>query len=76
MRYTRTLSALALILATSPLSHAEDAGRRLAKWKTLDGKAPLVIGHRGASGYLPEHTLESYRRAMNLAPTMSNRTSS
>jgi glycerophosphoryl diester phosphodiesterase len=28
---------------------------------TLDGKPPLVIGHRGASGYLPEHTLEAYQ---------------
>jgi glycerophosphoryl diester phosphodiesterase len=27
---------------------------------------PLVIGHRGASGYLPEHTLESYTRAIEL----------
>lgn len=25
---------------------------------------PLVIGHRGASGYLPEHTLESYTLAI------------
>jgi glycerophosphoryl diester phosphodiesterase len=25
---------------------------------------PLVIGHRGASGYLPEHTLESYALAV------------
>jgi glycerophosphoryl diester phosphodiesterase len=31
---------------------------------TLDGKAPLVIGHRGASGYLPEHTLEAYKKAI------------
>jgi glycerophosphoryl diester phosphodiesterase len=27
---------------------------------------PLVIGHRGASGYLPEHTLESYSKAIEL----------
>ncbi|MEY4516525.1 MAG: hypothetical protein RL180_871 [Pseudomonadota bacterium] len=27
---------------------------------------PLVIGHRGASGYLPEHTLESYKKAIEL----------
>jgi glycerophosphoryl diester phosphodiesterase len=27
---------------------------------------PLVIGHRGASGYRPEHTLESYRLAIRL----------
>ncbi len=28
--------------------------------KSSDGKAPLVIAHRGASGYLPEHTLAAY----------------
>jgi glycerophosphoryl diester phosphodiesterase len=33
-------------------------------FKTLDGKPPLVIGHRGASGYLPEHTLEAYKLAI------------
>lgn len=27
-------------------------------------KRPLVIGHRGASGYLPEHTIESYALAI------------
>ncbi|NUR07958.1 MAG: glycerophosphodiester phosphodiesterase [Nocardioidaceae bacterium] len=27
---------------------------------------PLVIGHRGASGYRPEHTLASYRLAIDL----------
>ncbi len=34
------------------------------QWKTLNGQRPLVIGHRGASGYLPEHTIVSYRRAI------------
>lgn len=33
-------------------------------YRTLDGRPPLVIGHRGAPGYLPEHTLASYRRAI------------
>ncbi len=33
-------------------------------YNTLDGKAPLVIGHRGASGLRPEHTLEGYRLAI------------
>lgn len=28
--------------------------------------APLVIAHRGASGYLPEHTLEAYRLAIEM----------
>jgi len=27
---------------------------------------PIVIGHRGASGYRPEHTLEAYRLAIDL----------
>jgi len=31
---------------------------------TLDGKPPLIIGHRGASGYLPEHTLDAYQLAI------------
>lgn len=33
-------------------------------YPTLRGEKPLVIGHRGASGYLPEHTLEAYRLAI------------
>ncbi len=35
--------------------HAQSVG-----WKTLDGRAPLLIAHRGASGYQPEHTLAAY----------------
>jgi glycerophosphoryl diester phosphodiesterase len=30
----------------------------------MNGLAPVVIGHRGAAGYRPEHTLESYRLAI------------
>jgi glycerophosphoryl diester phosphodiesterase len=33
-------------------------------FKTLGGSAPLVIGHRGASGERPEHTLASYQLAI------------
>ncbi len=33
-------------------------------FNTLSGSAPLVIGHRGSSGTLPEHTLESYKAAI------------
>ena len=29
-------------------------------FKTLNGLSPLLIAHRGASGYLPEHTLAAY----------------
>ena len=37
-----------------------------ARWNTLDGKAPLVIAHRGASGHRPEHTLASYALAIEM----------
>ncbi|MBX3605018.1 MAG: glycerophosphodiester phosphodiesterase [Piscinibacter sp.] len=30
------------------------------------GRAPIVIGHRGAAGYLPDHTLASYALAIEL----------
>ena len=33
---------------------------------TLDGRKALVIGHRGAAGYLPDHTLEGYRRSIEM----------
>ncbi|MEM6415787.1 MAG: glycerophosphodiester phosphodiesterase family protein [Pseudomonadota bacterium] len=34
-------------------------------WSTLNGAAPLVIAHRGASGYRPEHTLAAYELAID-----------
>jgi glycerophosphoryl diester phosphodiesterase len=33
---------------------------------TLSGHPPLVIAHRGASGYLPDHTLQGYAKAIEL----------
>jgi glycerophosphoryl diester phosphodiesterase len=33
-------------------------------FKTLDGKAPIVIGHRGAAGERPEETIASYKAAI------------
>lgn len=33
---------------------------------TLTSAPPIVIGHRGASGYRPEHTLASYELAIAL----------
>ncbi|MBD0335894.1 MAG: esterase-like activity of phytase family protein, partial [Cyanobacteria bacterium Co-bin13] len=34
------------------------------QFDTLTGNAPIVIGHRGASGERPEHTLEAYKLAI------------
>ncbi len=56
MRFALALCVLAMSFLDVPASAQAP--------KTLDGKPPLVIGHRGASGYLPEHTLEAYRLAI------------
>ena len=57
----RTLSIALAVFALSV-----NAQQRFAQWRTLDGKQPLIIAHRGASGYYPEHTLEGYKRAIEL----------
>jgi glycerophosphoryl diester phosphodiesterase len=55
--------ALTLISLPSVAHEAQHRGRH----HHLDGvQKPLVIGHRGASGYLPEHTLEGYALAIEL----------
>ena len=38
----------------------------MSAFPTLDGDAPLVVAHRGASGHRPEHTLEAYRLGIDL----------
>ncbi|MFY8116193.1 MAG: glycerophosphodiester phosphodiesterase family protein [Roseateles sp.] len=60
MHRTLTLPALAAAMLLSAAAPAALA------WNTLDGKAPLIIAHRGASGLLPEHTLEAYAKAIEL----------
>lgn len=51
-------------LATAALLTACGGGDDPQPYLTLDGAKPLVVGHRGASGYLPEHTIESYTLAI------------
>lgn len=41
-----------------------DGGGGKPKYPTLNGDLPLVIGHRGAAGLRPDHTLEGYLLAM------------
>jgi glycerophosphoryl diester phosphodiesterase len=54
----------ALLVATGLSACSSLPGPHSAS--TLDGQPPLVIAHRGASGYLPEETLEAYGRAIAL----------
>jgi hypothetical protein len=49
---------------TGKLLEPPIATPNLPKLNTLNGQDPLVIGHRGASGERPEHTLESYKLAI------------
>lgn len=51
------------LLATLALAIAGAAAAQ-SPVPTLDGKPALIVGHRGASGYLPEHTLEAYKLAI------------
>ena len=53
-------ATLALVACAMP---GADSAKGLI---TLDGKQPLVVAHRGASGYLPEETMEAYSRAVEL----------
>ena len=62
-RFFPLLATLALIVsgveAAAPVTSS-------TPWRTLDGKPPLVIAHRGASGYRPEHTIASYTLAIEM----------
>ncbi|WP_411340670.1 glycerophosphodiester phosphodiesterase [Sphingopyxis sp. J-6] len=58
---TRRLAALLAALLSAGCS--ADA---VTAQPTLDGRSPIVIAHRGASGERPEHTLASYRLAIEL----------
>ena len=67
-RHRRTSRTIAGVAALSALLTATPALLEApADAKPKDRTAsPLVIGHRGASGYRPEHTLASYSLAIDL----------
>jgi glycerophosphoryl diester phosphodiesterase len=58
---TRMRSALALsgLLVTASLLRSVTVAQPIVQ-------RPIIIAHRGASGYLPEHTLASYRLAIDM----------
>lgn len=60
-RFATSLICGAIVLcSTTALAHEyERSGKR-------SESAPLVIGHRGTAGYLPDHTLEGYALAIEL----------
>lgn len=60
-----TTAALAAVtaVATAAPTHASTTPPHLTA-RHVDSSVPIVIGHRGAPGYRPEHTLASYRLAI------------
>jgi glycerophosphoryl diester phosphodiesterase len=58
------MAAALLLLALTQVAGAAAQAERVDKGGGR--RLPLVIGHRGASGYRPEHTLASYRLAIDM----------
>ena len=75
-RLTAVLTVVAAVLTAGVLAAVAVAASASAGAPTAAGArphgerslaaTPIVIGHRGASGYRPEHTLESYALAISL----------
>jgi glycerophosphoryl diester phosphodiesterase len=60
VRRCRQLTCAGVALASLSMAQTDSP----AAWPTLRGQPPVVISHRGASGYRPEHTLEAYALAI------------
>jgi glycerophosphoryl diester phosphodiesterase len=52
------------LLAAAALSPLRGVAASRWPYPTLDGKAPIVIAHRGSPAMRPEHTIEGYRLAI------------
>lgn len=62
MKFNMITSMIGMVLGASALTACNNNDDSTSATPTK----PLVIGHRGASGYLPEHTLESYKKAIEM----------
>lgn len=64
LKSTIFLSAVILLLACN--MNDDNQTPENGKYPTLTGANPIVVAHRGASGYLPEHTIEGYTKAIEM----------
>jgi len=55
-----------LLAGILTLTGCEGETKVVKNYCTLSGAAPIIIAHRGASGYRPEHTLAAYQLAMDM----------
>jgi len=61
MALIKSLSVVVLLLVSDSVRIASSKMSSIS----LPSTRPLVIGHRGSCGVLPDHTIESYERAIN-----------
>ncbi|TXL86096.1 glycerophosphodiester phosphodiesterase [Streptomyces sp. NBC_01725] len=61
-------AALGLSVGTAGTAQAAQSGTHGGRTRPPKGRLPVptIVGHRGASGYRPEHTLGSYQLALDL----------
>lgn len=62
------MNTITRVAALAAISASAIFGEHASAWADADHHQakPIVIGHRGASGYRPEHTLESYTLAIEM----------
>jgi glycerophosphoryl diester phosphodiesterase len=67
LRHLFLLSTTFMLLSCNKDDKTETVTQpEVSKYPTLLGTNPIVVAHRGASGYLPEHTIESYTKAIEM----------
>ena len=66
MKYLQVKTVTLVVLSAFLAACAGTGSMTKSPYPTLSGDKPMVIGHRGASGYLPEHTLASYKKAIEM----------
>jgi glycerophosphoryl diester phosphodiesterase len=65
MTRTALFTASAIVAVATTLVSADDRrDERDGRQERRREPSPLVLGHRGATGYLTEHTLASYALAI------------
>ena len=60
----RLIAMSALVLAACAGTPTASTQPAATAWNTLTGERPIIIAHRGASGLYPEHTVLSYKTAI------------
>ena len=62
------LALVGVLVAATPAASTSEDRARAARGEVK----PIVIGHRGASGYRPEHTLAAYELAISMGAPPSS----